>query len=789
MTTSRPAHESAAHDPTDPDPRPPSPDAARRARPAAGDTVTRRTSYCRLCPASCGVEVETDGTRVLRVLGDRQHPISRGFTCPKGRRAADLLHGPDRLTSSRRRTAAGEHEPVDADTAMAEVAARLTGIVEEHGPDAVGLFIGTQHNFATLTPFMARAWFRGLGSRKLFSTMTLDQSAKWLVKSRMGVYAGGPQSLDEADVWLLAGTNPLVSVNGGDGDGALVTNPSANLKAARDRGMRLIVVDPRRTETAARADLHLRPRPGHDALLFAGLLRVILGEGLHDRDFCDRHVEGLDDLRAAVAEATPDRVARVCDVSVEELVRAARMFAAAERGMVSTGTGVCMGPHSNIAEHLAACLNAVCGRYLREGEPVPGRGVLMGEGPARAEVVPADREWERGFRSRVGGHGLLRGELPAALLPDEILRPGPDRIRALVVSGGNPLLALPDQDTARRALESLDLLVSIDTRMSQTARLADYVIAPTMLYERADHTGLMETFFPRPFAQYTPAVVAPPRGVVEDWRVFFRLAAETGGPLRFAGRDLDTSRPPSSEELLDLVASRGRVPLDEVRTHPHGLLAGHPGTTVGPAREERAGHRLTLLPADVAAELAAALAPVAATVPVGARSAGAEGGAGEGGAAGGGAPGAVGDTEGGEDAEEFPLRLVVRRMREVVNSLGSAVVGLPPQSYNPAHLHPQDMAHLGITHGAAVTIRSPHGTLEAVAHEDPSMRPGVLSMTHGWGGLETGGDPRTTGSNVNRLTSLHHGAQAVNHMPTLTAVPVSVTPAPPGLADREEPSP
>ncbi|MGJ3562049.1 molybdopterin-dependent oxidoreductase [Streptomyces sp. INA 01156] len=233
-----------------------------------------------------------------------------------------------------------------------------------------------------------------------------------------------------------------------------------------------------------------------------------------------------------------------------------------------------------------------------------------------------------------------------------------------MVSGGNPLLALPDQDTARRALESLDLLVSIDTRMSQTARLADYVIAPTMLYERADHTGLMETFFPARSPSTRPPW-SPRPGVVEDWRVFFRLAAETGGPLRFAGRDLDTSRPPSSEELLDLVASRGRVPLDEVRTHPHGLLAGHPGTTVGPARQERAGHRLTLLPADVAAELAAALAPVAATVPVGARSAGAEGGAGEGGAA------------GGEDAEEFPLRLVVRRMREVVNSLGSAVVGLP----------------------------------------------------------------------------------------------------------------
>ncbi|MFF9221912.1 molybdopterin-containing oxidoreductase family protein [Streptomyces viridosporus] len=700
----------------------------------------RKTSYCRLCPACCGVGVEMDGERVLRVLGDREHPLSQGFTCPKGRRAGELMQGPGRLTASQRRTPTGGHEPVDAARAIAEVAERLNGIVREHGPDAVGLFMGTQHNFATLTPFMARAWFRGLGSRKLFSTMTIDQSAKWLVAARMGQYTGGPQSFGDADVWLLAGTNPLVSVNGGDGDGALVTSPSANLKAARDRGLRLIVVDPRRTETAARADIHLQPRPGHDALLFAGMLHVILREELHDRDFCARYVDGLPELRAAVAKVTPDLVARTCDVPADDLIRAARLFAGAGRGMATTGTGVCMGPHSNVAEHLAACLNVVCGRFLREGEPARGRGVLMGERTARAEVLPADRDWENGFRSRVGGHGLIRGELPSALLPDEILRSGPDRIRALVVSGGNPVLALPDQDTAQRALNHLELLVSIDTRMSQTAQLADYVIAPTMLYERADHTALMETFFPQPFAQYTPALVPPPQGVIEDWQFFFRLASAMGQKLRFAGRDLDTSRLPASEELLDMVAERGRISLNDVRQERHGLLVGHPATTVAAPRPDRAGHRLSLLPPDVEAELEAALENDAAN-------------------------------------EGFPLRLVVRRMRELVNSLGRDVAGLPPHPYNPAFLHPEDMERLGIEDGAPVTVRSPHGSVDAVAHGDASVRPGVLSMSHGWGSIDPAADPRECGSNVNRLTSLDHAAQPINHMPTMTAVPVTVVPA------------
>lgn len=701
--------------------------------------TSRRTSFCRLCASSCGVLLDVEDGRITRVLGDAQHPISGGYTCPKGRRGGDLVHGPDRLTTSMRRTGAGTHEPVPVARATADIADRLRTIVDRHGPDAVALFMGTQQNFAALTPPMARAWFRGTGSHKLFSTMTIDQSAKWVVAERMGTYLGGRQRFEDADVWLLAGTNPVVSANGGDGDGAVVQNPSVTLRAARERGLRLIVVDPRHTETAALADVHLAPRPGTDAVLFAGLLHVVLSEQLHDTDFCRRYTADLPGLADAVADVTPTVVHRICGVPADRVRAAAQVFAGGSRGMATSGTGLCMGPHSNLAEHLLAALNVVCGRYLREGERADDRAVLTRHAPARAEVAPPARAYEHGFRSRIGGVRAMRGELPSGILADEILEPGPDRVRALIVSGGNPAAALPDRAKALRALRSLDLLVCIDPRMSDTARLAHYVIAPTTMYERADHTAIMEPFFPRPFAQFTPAVLPAPPGVVDDWRFFLDLAAASGQPVKFAGRILDPDVPPTSEQMLAMMAERGRVPFADVVTAPHGHLAGASGAVVGPATEDGAGHRLRLLPADVRAELVAALTDRVVT-------------------------------------EQFPLLLTVRRIREAVNSTGTRVPGLVPGGTNPASLHPDDLTALGITDGQVVTVRSAAGRLRATARADRTLARGTVSMTHCFGSV----DPRDdAGVNVNALTGTGAGVQAINAMPTMTAVPVAVGPVAP----------
>ncbi|WP_439032241.1 molybdopterin-containing oxidoreductase family protein [Gordonia terrae] len=697
--------------------------------------TVRRTSYCRLCASSCGVLLDIEDGRIRNILGDNHHPISGGYTCPKGRRGADLARGHDRLTTSMRRSRDGVHEPVTVSRAVDDIAARLRTIIDRHGPDAVGLFTGTQQNFAALTPPAARAWFRGTGSHKLFSTMTIDQSAKWVVAERMGTYLGGRQRFGDADVWLLIGTNPVVSGNGGDGDGAVVQNPAITLRRARRRGLRLIVIDPRRTETAALADVHLAPRPGTDAVLLAGLLRVILDEGLHDEEFSRRHTSGLSGVRQAVAGLTPETVERICGVPADDVRHAARVFGRGRRGMATSGTGLCMGPHSNVAEHLVAALNVVCGRFLREGERADDRAVLTRHLPAREEVAAPARGYEHGFRSRVDGVRAIRGELPSGILADEILRPGPDRIRALVVSGGNPASALPDRAKALRALRSLDLLVCIDPLMSDTASLADYVIAPTMMYERADHTAIMEPFFPRRFAQFTPAVVTPPPGVVDDWRFFFDLAAASGQPFKFAGRILDPADPPTSEQMLAMMAERGRLSFDDLVTAEHGRLVGDSGAVVGPPGDGQDGRRLELMPDDVRRELDDAVAQTTVSA-------------------------------------RFPFLLVVRRMREAVNSTGTRVPGLVPGGRNPAGMHPDDLEALGVEDGSGVVVRSASGWLRATARADRTLARGTVSITHCFGGVD---DDPDAGVNVNVLTGSSHGVQAINAMPTLTAVPVVVT--------------
>ena len=700
--------------------------------------MTTHVSYCRICQASCGVLAEVEDNRIVRIIGDRDNPMSRGFACPKGLRAGDFIAGPERLTRSLERSSAGVHAPIDPIIAANRIGSRLSAIIEEHGPDAVGIYHGTQGIFATLTKPMAQAWFASVGSHKLFSTMTIDQSAKWVAAGRMGRYLGGHQNFGESDVWMLVGTNPLVSVNGGAGDGVLMQNPSVVLAEARARGLKLIVIDPRRTETAARADLHLRPRPGHEALLFAGMLNIILSEELHDHHFCNRFANGLAALATAVADVTPERVQQVADVAAADLLAAARLFARGPRGMVFTGTGVCMGPHSNLAEHLAACLNVVCGRFQREDESASGNVVLGQDIAPSAEVAPPDRTWERGYRSRLGA-GLIRGELPSNMLSDEILMPGADRIRALIVSGGNPVLALPDAAKALRALSSLDMLVTIDTRMSETARIADYVIAPTMSYERADHTGNLEPYFALPYAMHADPIVDPPPGVIEDWQFFWHLAKAMGRSLSLAGQLIDMTVPPRSSDLLALLAAKGRVPLDQVAAVPHGFLALPRTTKVAPATAAARGNCLELLPDDVAAELRAALAEQ-------------------------------------DEPDDGEMRLVVRRMREVMNSLGREIERLPRQPFNPAFMHPSDLLRLGLCQDAPVTLTTTHGSVSAKVRRDDTLLPGTIAMTHCWEALASG---ENAADNVNKLTGNDGATQSINAMPQLSAIRVKVSAARP----------
>lgn len=707
-------------------------------------------TFCRLCSGRCGLEVDLDpdSGKIVSIRGDRKHPMTTGYACVKGLQAGELHHSPTRLTRALERQPDGTFRALATEVALDRIALRMQAIRKQHGPDAIGTFRGTQHYTNSTALHMLTAFIRALGTRSRFSTMTIDQSAKWVAEQRLGSWTAGRHRFEGADVWMFVGYNPLVSVLGNNG--FTVLNPTRRLKAAKAAGMKVIVVDPRRTETAHFADVHLQLLPGEDPTLMAGLLHVILKQGWHDAEFCATHVDGLDALREAVAPFTPAYVSARAGVEEKDLQHAARMFALeSRRGIAVSGTGPDMAPRSNLAEHLIEALNVVCGRFVRAGEHVLNPGALSPARPVRAEVVPPRRSWETGRRSRVRNLGTLYGEKMSGVLADEILQPGEGQLRALLVDGGNPVNALPDRPRAMAAMRALDLLVCIDPFMSETAQLADYVLPPTMMLERPDLPLLFEkTAYPEPFTQYTTAVLPPPGAdVVEDWYVFWALAGRMGLQLEYDGIPLDMTAAPTTDALLEILVRKSAVPLQEVKRHSRGRIFDLPQVTVEPPRPERQGNRFQLAPADVLGELA----EVAAEAP---------------------------DHNAWRKQRRYPLRLSVRRSRTVLNtSYRQTEFARKRMPSNPLWMNPHDLLAAGLVDGAAAVLRSAHGELQVSVEADASMRIGTVAICHGWGG--SGGSADTSleiGAAINTIVPAGDYSEPINGMPWFSAVPVEVLP-------------
>ncbi|MET0378149.1 MAG: molybdopterin-dependent oxidoreductase [Spongiibacteraceae bacterium] len=706
-------------------------------------------TFCRICAGKCGMKITVDDStnRMVDVRGDHQHAMTSGYACIKGLQSAAIHHGPQRLLKPLKKQPDGSFAEIPLAQALDEIAARIRTLTAESGADTLGLFRGTAH-YSNSTAFaMMSSFIRATRTRSRFSTMTIDQSAKWVAEQRLGNWGAGRNRFNDSDVWMFVGYNPLVSLLGNNGTPVL--NPTKRMKEARVRGMKFIVVDPRRTETAHYADIHLQLFPGEDPTLFAGLLRCILANGWEDREFCARHVNGLDALRRAVDPFTPEYVERRAGVPAGKLIAAAELFAStSQRGIAVSATGPDMAPRSNLAEHLIEVLNVVCGRFLREGDTVQNPGAMSPRRPIRAEVIAPGRSWETGYKSRVRNLGTLYGEKMAGALADEILTPGDGQIRALIVDGGNPVNALPERGRAIEAMQALDLLVTIDPYMSETAQLAHYILPPTLMFERADLPLLFErSGFPEPFAQYTPAVLPPPAGseVVEDWYVFYALAQRLGLDMQFEGTPLDMQNAPSNDDLLALLLRDSEVPFDEIKKHPGGKVFELPPQTVAAAKPERAANRFEVMPADVFEELAEVAAEDAAQAL----------------------------QRGGR---QFGFRLSVRRSRDVMNTTFRDVPAIRKRvPYNPVFLNPQDLQTLGLVDGAPVFIESAHGRIEAIAEADATMRQGVISMFHGFGKMPNQHtDYEDGGVNINDMVPTGEYVEPINAMPWYSAVPVDI---------------
>lgn len=714
---------------------------------------TEQISFCRICSGGCGMRltVDDDG-RILSIRGDQDNPMTKGYACFKGLQAEQAHHGSERLLHPLQRDRNGNFIRIPLERALDEIAERISEITARDGSDALAAFCGNGALLNALALPMISDFLRAMGSRNYFSTMTIDQSSKLVAFGRLGGWAAGLPNFETSDVALLFGANPLVSHAL---LGSLAPDPVRRLKVARANGLKLIVIDPRRTETARNCDLFLQPYPGQDIAIAAGLIRLILNEGWHDRAFCDRWVSaaGMANLGDAVAPFTEEAVETRAGLQPGQIRQVAELFARDSRlGAAQSATGPSMSPYSVLAEQLIQTLNVVCGRYLRAGDPVYAVNAMDPPLETREGVIPAMRFWQADGLSRIRGVHNLAGDRLTATLSDEILTPGEGQIRALINDGGDPMTSFPDRLRTERALKSLELLVTIEPWMTRSAAFSHYILPPLMQYERADLPLKISgvKIWPGAWTQYTAPVIAPPPGsdLVNDWYVFWAIASRLGRTIEFDGTGpLDMEDAPGDDALIARRLQGSYASLEELRRFPHGHDFPIQQPIVLAAAQDNDA-TFDLMPVDVAEELEDFWEN-------------------------GDRPGAL-----VRDGKRFSHLLSTRRMRDVLCSNGRFVETVQRRTpVNPAFLNPADLGALGLATGDLVDIASAHGRIRAIVDSDPNVRPGVVSIAHGWGG-EPGalGDPMLEGAGVNDLIDTVKRVEPINAMPHMTALPVNITP-------------
>lgn len=659
--------------------------------------ITTHYRSCSLCEATCGVAIDVDGDRVVSVRGDDADPFSKGYICPKATALADLHHDPDRLRTPMHRDGDTWH-PIGWDAALDLVATRLHEIRKAHGPDAIAVYQGNPsvHNLGLLT--YGQLVLRSFGTKNMYSATSLDQLPHMLAALQMfGNQLLMPvPDVDRTDLFICLGANPLAS------NGSIMTAPDirGRLKAVRDRGGRVIVLDPRRTETADRADRHLFIRPGTDAVLLLGMIHELFAANLVRLGRLAAN--GLDELRIATAAWTAERAADLTGVPAEDIRELVRAFASTERAVLYGRVGVCTQEHGGLAAWLCYAINALTGHL---DEP----GGLMFTTPA-VDLIPLAKliGLEGGFArwtSRVSGKPEFGGELPMSVFAEEIATPGPGQIRAVITSAGNPVLSSPGGPALERALAAVDFMVSIDPYINETTRFAHVILPPTSPLEHSHYDAALNAFAVRNVAKYSPPLFERAPDQRHDWEIMAGLLARLRVRVPVASR--------AAERILNKLGPEAFIDFG-LRIGPHGLRRGRHGLTLAKLRAEPHGVDLGPLESRFPDRLATAdrklqLAPrlYLDDLPRLARR---------------------------FARPDAGLVMIGRRQLRSNNSWmhnSERLVKGPPRC--TLMIHPADAAARGLVEGGRARVETAKGAIELPVEITDAMMPGVVSVPHGWG--------------------------------------------------------
>ncbi|HVH46415.1 MAG TPA: molybdopterin-dependent oxidoreductase, partial [Labilithrix sp.] len=473
---------------------------------------------CNLCEAMCGVRIEVDGDRVASIRPDEDDPFSQGYMCPKAVGLKDLHEDPDRLRHPVRRTASG-WERMSWDDALDFAARGLHDVQVKHGREAVGAYLGnpTIHNTGAM--LFAPTFLRALRTKNRFSATSVDQlphmlAAYWMLGHQLVLPI---PDVDRTQYFLVFGANPLAS------NGSLMTAPGIRrrIDAIRARGGRVVVVDPRRTETAERADEHVFVRPGTDALLLLGMLHVVFERGVK-LGRLESFTDGLETLRGIVRDTPPERVAVHTGVPADVIRRLATEFASAPSAVCYGRVGMSMQSFGTLCQWLVNALNIVTGNFDRPG------GAMFPKPAFDPRLAPKGLGVSRGsygrWTTRVRGLPEFGGELPVSALGEEILTEGKGQIRGMVTIAGNPVLSTPNGTRLDEAFSSLEFFVAIDPYVNETSRHAHVILPPPSPLERSHYDVVFHMLAVRETARYAPAVFEKSPDARHDWQIMLGLA-------------------------------------------------------------------------------------------------------------------------------------------------------------------------------------------------------------------------------------------------------------------------
>lgn len=736
---------------------------------------------CPLCEASCGLELTVRDGSVVRIRGDRDNPFSRGFICPKGSALQRVHEDPDRLRHPLVRRgddpATATWEEVSWAEAFLEVERGLLPILEQHGRDAVGVYLGNPNAHTLAGVLYVRPLLHALGTKNLFSASTVDQMPKHVSS---GLLFGNPLAipvpdLDRTDYVLMLGANPWES------NGSLCTAPDfpGRLKAIQARGGRFVVVDPRRTRTAEEADEHVAIRPGTDAHLLMAMVHVMFSDQLVRLGHLDGITSGVDEVRLAAEPFTPEAVAPICGVDADTIRRLTNEVAHASTAAVYGRIGTHTVEFGTVAAWAVDVLNVLTGNLDRAGGamlPSPAHERAPRSGPGRGFATGR-------HHSRVKGLPEVRSEFPVATLADEIQTPGEGQIRAMITVAGNPVVSTPDSGRLDAAFEQLDFVVSVDIYRNETTRHANVILPPPSALERSEYHMAFFALAVHNYAEWSPplfepdgpaehailaqlALIAGGQGAAADPTVIDDLLLDgilrqaqsaEGSPV--ADRPLEELRselygPSAVDQVVDAMIRTGQYG-DWFGTNPDGIsletLAAEPhGLDLGPLRP-----RLPIALRTASGTIELASQPIIDELDRLARSL--------------------------HTSPSESIVLVGRRHLRSNNSwMHNVSVLVKGKERCTLQVNPDDARRLGLLDGSSATVTSRAGTVVAPVEVTDAIRPGVVSLPHGWGhdrpGASLGVAAEHAGVNSNVLTD---GSllDPLSGNAVLNGIPVEVSPA------------